>query len=399
MKTPPPIKSGERRVTSGFSLIEVLVGLLIGMLSVVVIMQVFGAFEGNKRSTTGGDDAQINGTIALYGLERDVREAGYGLNNFNLLGCSLSYTTTGTKKVAVKLSALAPVVINSPNVPAGDNNTDTLLIVFGNSNSPAEGDLISTAPSTGSYPITTPTSFAVDDAVIAQPALRPTDCALTLDKVKAITNTVLTVDPGTTSGLALGSVVFNLGQAPITKQPFTARAYRVRSGNLTVCDYVENDCGNDANKSDDTIWVPVASNIVSLRAQYGRDTTATSLSGAVGQYDQITPGKDDGLGFPVQCSWARTLAVRVAIVARSGQFTKYDAASGEAPSTSKAPVWAGSVADTKSVPSNPTAVTFDLSSNAEWKNYRYKKLETTVPIRNMVWQGSQGTQQGGSGGC
>lgn len=398
MKNSTPLSSG-RRAASGFSLIEILVGLLIGMLSVIVIMQVFGAFEGNKRTTTGGDDAQINGTIALYGLERDVREAGYGINTFNLLGCSLSYKTTGTTTSTVKLSALAPVVINSPNVPAGDAKTDTLLVVFGNSHSPAEGDLISTAPSSGSYPVTTPKSFAVNDSVIAQPAVRPADCALTVDKVKAVSDTVLTVDPGTTSGLALGSVVFNLGQTPVTTQPFTARAYRVLSGSLTVCDYVAVNCGDDANKSDPKIWVPIASNIVSLRAQYGRDTTATNLSGTVGQYDQTTPGKDDGLGFPVQCSWARTLAVRLAIVARSGQYTKYDATKGEAPSTDKAPTWAGSIADAKAVPSNPTAVAIDLSADGDWKNYRYKKLETTVPIRNMVWQGSQGTLQGGAGGC
>lgn len=396
MKNSTPPSSG-RRTAAGFSLIEILVGLLIGMLAVVVIMQVFGAFEGNKRSTTGGDDAQINGTIALYGLERDVREAGYGINTFNLLGCSLSYKTTGTTKATIKLSALAPVVINSPDVPAGDPKTDTLLVVFGNSPSPAEGDLISTAPSSGSYPVTTPKSFAVNDSVIAQPALRPTDCALTVDKVTAVSDTVLTVDPGTTSGLALGSVVFNLGQTPVTpSQPLTARAYRVLSGSLMVCDYVAANC---ADGTDKTIWVPIASNIVSLRAQYGRDMTATNLSGTVGQYDQTTPGKDDGLGYPIQCSWARTLAVRLVIVARSGQYTKYDTTKGEAPSTDTAPTWAGSVADAKAVPSNPTAVAIDLSTDGDWKNYRYKKLETTVPIRNMVWQGSQGTLQGGAGGC
>ena len=393
------LHSSGRRAASGFSLIEILVGLLIGMLSVVVIMQVFGAFEGTKRSTTGGDDAQINGTIALYGLERDVREAGYGINTFNLLGCSLSYTTTGATKSTVKLSALAPVVINSADVPAGDANTDTLLVFFGSSHSPSEGDLISTAPSSGSYPVTTPKSFAVNDNVIAQPAVRPSDCALTVDKVKAVSDTVLTVEPGTTSGLALGSVVFNLGQTPVATQPFTVRAYRVLSGSLTVCNYMEVNCGDASKASDPETWVPIASNIVSLRAQYGRDMTATNLSGTVGRYDQITPGKSDGLGFAVQCSWARTLAVRLAIVARSGQYTKYDAANGEAPSTDKAPTWAGSVASTSAVPANPTAVAIDLSANGEWKNYRYKKLETTVPIRNMVWQGSQGTIQGGSGGC
>lgn len=381
--------SRRRRASAGFSLIEILVGLLIGMLSVIVIMQVFGVFEGNKRTTTGGDDAQINGSIALYGIERDVREAGYGINTFSLLGCSLSYKTTKDTKT-IKLGALAPVVVNPATtiVPAGTPGTDTLLVVFGTSDSPSEGDLIAAAPSTKSYPITTAKSFAVNDYVVAQPAARPTPCDLTLDKVTAVSGTTLTVDPGDSTGLALGSMVYNLGKALVV------RAYAVREGNLTVCDYTAYNCADATYVTtlDPKVWVPVASNIAGLRAQYGRDTSgiaANTLSGVVDIYDQITPGSTtDTSGLAVQCAWARTLALRVALVARSGQYTKYNAAAGEAPSTSTAPTWAG----TASAP-------IDLSGNSEWKNYRYKTLQTTIPVRNMVWQGSQTTAQGGTGGC
>ncbi|HVK95151.1 MAG TPA: prepilin-type N-terminal cleavage/methylation domain-containing protein, partial [Noviherbaspirillum sp.] len=61
---------------TGFSLIEIMVGLAMGMVSMVVIMQVFSVFEGGKRTTTGGADAQSNGAISLYMIERDVRMAG-----------------------------------------------------------------------------------------------------------------------------------------------------------------------------------------------------------------------------------------------------------------------------------------------------------------------------------
>lgn len=386
-----PIRSRQRQAASGFSLIEILVGLLIGMLSVIVIMQVFGVFEGNKRTTTGGDDAQINGSIALYGIERDVREAGYGINAFSLLGCSLSFKTSGDNKT-VKLDALAPAAVNPATtiVPAGTAGTDTLLVIFGTSDSPSEGDLIATAPSTKTYPITTAKSFAVGDKVVAQPSARPTPCDLTLDKVTAVSGTTLTVDPGDATGLALGSMVYNLGKTLVV------RAYAVRDGNLTVCDYTLNNCGDSTYSKpgsvNASVWVPIASNIVGLRAQYGRDTSGISsnkLSGIVDTYDQITPGSTaDKSGLAVQCAWARTLALRVALVARSGQYTKYNAAAGEAPSTSVAPTWAG----TSSAP-------IDLSGISEWKNYRYKTLQTTIPVRNLVWQGSQTTAQGGTGGC
>jgi type IV pilus assembly protein PilW len=386
----PPIRSRRRQAASGFSLIEILVGLLIGMLSVIVIMQVFGVFEGNKRTTTGGDDAQINGSIALYGIERDVREAGYGINTFSLLGCSLSFTTSEDSK-AIKLDALAPVVINPATtiVPAGTAGTDTLLVIYGTSDSSAEGDLIAATPSTKSYPITTAKSFVTGDYVVAQPVARPTPCDLALDKVTAVSGTTLAVTPGNATGLALGSMIYNLGQALIV------RAYAVRNGNLTVCDYTANNCGDKSYAGatpDPKVWVPIAPNIAGLRAQYGRDTSGVSSnksSGIVDTYDQITPGSTaDKSGLAVQCAWARTLALRLALVARSGQYTKYDAAGGEAPSTSTAPTWAGT-----------TSAPIDLSGITDWKNYRYKTLQTTVPVRNLVWQGSQTTAQGGTGGC
>lgn len=384
------LRPSRRHPASGFSLIEIMVGLMIGMLSIIVIMQVFGAFEGNKRTTTGGSDAQINGSIALYGLEREIREAGYGINTFSLLGCSLSYKTSQDKK-DVKLAALAPVTINPPTamVPAGTAGTDTLLLAFGTSDGPAEGDLIGTAPSAQSYPITTAASFAVGDYVVAQPASRPDPCDLVLDKVTAKADTTLTVAPGNVAGLALGSMVYNLGQALVV------RAYAVRNGNLTVCDYTVNNCGDATYTTpalDSSVWVPIAFDIVGLRAQYGRDTSGVAenkLSGVVDTFDQITPGSSsDKSGLPVQCAWARALALRVALIARSGQYTKYDAAAGEEPPTSAAPTWAGSA-----------LAPFDLSGDSEWKNYRYKTLQTTVPIRNMVWQGSQTTALGGTGGC
>lgn len=43
---------------AGFSLIEVMVGLVVSLLVSLVIMQVFAVFEGQKRSTSGTADAQ-----------------------------------------------------------------------------------------------------------------------------------------------------------------------------------------------------------------------------------------------------------------------------------------------------------------------------------------------------
>ncbi|MCJ0765187.1 PilW family protein [Variovorax terrae] len=387
--TSNPIRHPHR--ARGFSLIEIMVGLVIGMLAVVIIMQIFASSEASKRTTTGGDDAQINGTIALYGLERDIRASGYGLSTYNLLGCSLSYTPSG-ESAAVTLSAIAPTTINPATslVPAGDASTDTLLVMYGNSNSPSEGDVMIAASTAGIYQVSVPAppAFNAGDYVIAQVATRPSPCNLTRDKIASITGSSLAVSPGT-AGMAINSIVYNLGPAPVV------RAYAVRNGNLTVCDYMVYNCGSTSYTGtlNSAVWVPIASNIVSLRAQYGRDaSTGATMLGAVSTYDQITPGSAaDTSGLSVFCSWARALAVRVAVVARSAQYDK-------AMPTAAAPLWDGSTVNATS-PTNPTAVTIDLTGNTSWQYYRYKPLQTTIPLRNSIWQGSQPSYQGGAGGC
>lgn len=384
---------------AGFSLVEVMVGLAIGMATVVIMLQLLTNAEASKRNTVGGNDAQMNGSLSLYTLERDVRAAGYGINAFNIVGCSLSYTTT-TDGRAVTVP-LGPVNINpqqtggtgTPLLPAGDSNSDIVMVIYGNANGSAEGDpLVST--STGqTYQVTSETSYHVGDYVVVQSATRPGNCALTLDRITAVNGINLTVTPGR-AGMPVESIVYNLGSAPVIK------AYAVRNGSLTVCDHLAYDCGRSsyASASDaqfSTVWLPVANNIVSLRAQYGRDdsTMLTGMLGVVNVFDQTTPGTPaDTRGRPIECAWARTMALRMAVVSRSAAYSK-------AIVTTAAPTWSGSVADTNVSPSNPSALAFDLQTNdGDWQHYRYKTLETAVPLRNAIWQGNQATYQGG-GAC
>ena len=63
----------------GFSMIELMVGLVIGLIATLIIMQTFSNFEGNKRTTTGIADAQTNGSIGLYMIQRELQFAGYGV--------------------------------------------------------------------------------------------------------------------------------------------------------------------------------------------------------------------------------------------------------------------------------------------------------------------------------
>lgn len=64
---------------SGFSMIEILIGMTIGLIVILVIMQTMSLFEGQRKSSSGAANMQSNGLAALYSLEQDTRLAGYGL--------------------------------------------------------------------------------------------------------------------------------------------------------------------------------------------------------------------------------------------------------------------------------------------------------------------------------
>lgn len=328
--------------------------MVIGMFGIVVMMQVFALAEERKRTTTGGNDAMTEGTMALYALQRDVRQGGYGIGDLKLLGCNL-LLPTGTTVVG-----MAPVVVNHPSITGMDANTDTLLVTYGNTHGSPQGDGITAQPAAAQYAVQTPTAFVPSDWVVATPATRTCSMtaaaltpALTLTQVSAVASPNVTVSTAA-AGMANGTL-FNLGRTP------RILVYAVRGGNLTVCDYRVNDCGLAANNASAAVWVPIANNIVSLRVQYGRDTSV-AMDGIVDAYDQAAPA--------TACAWARVSAVRLALVARNAQFEKTSV-------TAAAPTWDGSA-----------GAAIDLSGNANWQNYRYKLFQTVVPIRNVAWMGA-----------
>lgn len=69
----------QRRIR-GFSLVEALVALGVGMITVLVIMQTLASAEGQRRAITGGSDTNTSGTIGLQIIQRDLLNAGFGMS-------------------------------------------------------------------------------------------------------------------------------------------------------------------------------------------------------------------------------------------------------------------------------------------------------------------------------
>src|SRR5690349_13863188 len=73
----------------GFSIVVLMVAMLIGLIGMVIIFQVFQTSEAIKRTTTSGGDSEQNGVIALYSMERDLKNAGMGFNDTSFVGCDI----------------------------------------------------------------------------------------------------------------------------------------------------------------------------------------------------------------------------------------------------------------------------------------------------------------------
>ena len=132
-RKPDPIRS------LGFTLVEIMIALLIGVIGIVVMMQTFAVSEGFKRTATSGTDAQINGGVAMYMIQRELRMAGYAMNELMIQGCTSVRVWNNPGGFAIDMP-LVPFYINPPLVPAGDANTDVILIAYGNSASAVAGN-------------------------------------------------------------------------------------------------------------------------------------------------------------------------------------------------------------------------------------------------------------------
>lgn len=121
------------RRQGGMSLVEILVGVLIGMIGVVMIFQVLAVAEQRKRSTVQGGAAQTAGAVALYTLQRDLQVAGlgFGTAQFRQIGCNVRVwdASRPTDSAANKLDfKLVPILITD----GASDAPDTISVFWAN---------------------------------------------------------------------------------------------------------------------------------------------------------------------------------------------------------------------------------------------------------------------------
>ncbi len=99
-----------RQAEQGMTLIEMMVAVVISMVLSVAVMAVMSTFEGRRRTLGSSSDLEQAGNLAMFQLDRWIRSAGTGLVRANsyAYGCKLFASKAGTQILPAPASSSTP---------------------------------------------------------------------------------------------------------------------------------------------------------------------------------------------------------------------------------------------------------------------------------------------------
>ena len=374
-----------RRTSRGVSLVELMVGVAIGLIGVVAIFQAVTVWTKHTQTTGSGSDAQVSGTLALFNIERDLKQAGHGFGRAAtaLMGCNV---VTPPPPVVGGAINLRPVEIVQ-GAPAGA--PDTIRVFYGVSSFfPDEGDFTGSTNTTKTLPRLG--GFRKGDiAVVAgDVGLPPVSTCMMIEVTDdtdpngliahaPVNYTSFYGGPAKDARLNIAAPpafltgkIYNLGDRP-RYDVWTIDNNRV----LARVDWLD--------PAAPLVSAQIADGVVNMKAQYG--------------YDTNSDGKIDNgewmAALPPAPDWKRVLAVRVAVLVRSRQFERNgdsganNGATAAVTPTAANPTYFGGTPFRMTDVNNGLADSFsdvDAVPN-NWRYYRYRVYERVIPLRNMLW--------------
>ena len=363
----------------GFTIIELMIGLAVGLLVTLAVAAALITSEEQKRSTTLGMDSQVRGVVGLAILRSEISEAGYGIAPVpDILGCALSAKYNGSS-ISGFATALNPAAIS-----VGPSDAPDSIRVISSAKKTYAVPMLMTKPydpndqkfsvqaSVGVMGPAAPT-YAGDLIVVAKSGSGAA-CELFMSNQAPDIGIVYRADdakgwnsPGfPESHYEAGGVLINMGE-------FHDVTFSVDANKNLVSTEFKLDASGKPSISAPTILL---SNIVGFKAVYGKDN---DLDGSVDVWDNQAPA--------TSADWQKIIAIRIAMVARSAQYEKEDV-------TSSNPLWdlGSSIDVTPGHPANSPCgaggkcVMLKIDDLPNWRRYRYKVFDTVIPLHNMLWR-------------
>jgi type IV pilus assembly protein PilW len=325
-----------------------MIGLTLGIIGMLIVAQVLSVSGGYQASIAAAGEAQSIGNLSLYTIERDLKQAGFGIASPTLLGCQLTgYDTTRSTTISQRLYPVAIVP------PAAANDSDTITNAYGTSDNRMGLIYLIAAYNGTDADIKVANRFGLvvgDFFLLGQITTPATPCIM--GQVSALP----TADITAVSHLSGAAYRYNkgggLGQAFIANdvgefydlgKAFNFNTYSVNANKELVQQSVLT--GNS---------LVIAENVMAFKARYGHDATG---NGTIDTWDTTIPTTSAG--------WAATTNIRMGLAVRNPQR--------EAGLVTASPLtlW----------PNGPT-----ITLSADDQHYRYRTYNVVVPLRNMIWR-------------
>lgn len=393
----------------GLTLVELLVSMVIGLVVVLAVTSVITLGESQKRSTTSTNDMNQSGAYAAYALDRLLRSAGSGFAQTGargMFGCRLSAArpVAGTATTILPRTTAFPAPFNTLLGGAGATaagnlrvapfliakgataaDSDMLVVMGGNA---AAGDvprrIRSGVPSTNNLRLDNTIGLNNGDVgLVTQEGVA--DCLI--EQVNAADAAALT--QLTTAGneiLPLGGTYFTSTGSTTSLATLAASgtAFYTPLGNVAANNVQFQLIGVDANRTlvaydllraagagtdqgtDGSAMQSLADGVAGLYAIYGVDTDNNGIADA--WIDPGATGYAIGTLMTAPDTLRRIVAARVALVMRSSLFEK------EAVTPATLTIFGNLDA----------ALQRTVTIAAADRNFRYRVVDTTIPLRNML---------------
>lgn len=346
---------------AGFTLIELMIAMVIGLIATIVITQTMANFEGDKLATTGSSDSQTNANIGLFSIAREVKQAGFGLMGVGVNGTDDSALDCST----VNLNASLVTSLSSVQITNG--TSDTITIRYGSSDFGGAVSTLTENNDGSSVDVKSSLACAVGDVAIV---ISGNTCNLT---------TVTAVENAPTKAITFANAVGSSGDDFACIGEWNEVTYRVDAN-----DNLE----RDTDKNLTNPGQPIVADIVNLQAQYG--VSLSVESNQISQWvDAVNIAGGEDWSAPTLSQRKRIKAIRVAIIARN-PYIEPEAVTNacDQDNNSGLCAWAD-VPQAGPITIASPAPDVDLTADPGWQRYHYSVYESIIPIRNTIW--SKGT--------
>lgn len=326
----------------GFSLIELMVGLTIGLFGMLIVTQVLIVSNSYRLTTVAAGEAQSIGNLGLYTIEREVRQGGFGLVSQNVLNCTMN--GYDNDRGASFTGTLMPVNISDTASP--DGVSDTLEVAYATGNSRMSRVLLSQTYAGGDNDLVLQNRFGFTVGSLFLLAEVGKTC--TLGQITALP----TVDPSNithastarfnkSGGIGV-SYSANVGELYDLGSGFAFNAYSVNANHELV---------QDSLLTGQTLVI--ADNVLAFKAEYGSDT---NNDGTVDTWNRTPPAD--------ATAWQSVTNIRMGVAVKSPKRER-------AVVSGDVTLWPGG-------PVIPVA--------GEDRYYRYRVYSSIVPLRNIIWR-------------